>query len=259
MKKRISAVAAALLLALALCVPAMAVDGKMDYVIDSDDLFTLYEWEGLENQAAEISQHHGCGVYIQFVYDYNDYDYGSIYETAETLYYADDFGEGEGQDGILLLVSFDTLDYALYYYGDKAALAFDANAIARLEEAFLPLFGEEDWCGGFYAYLAACDESLTRAETVTPAQADTPVSPARRILTVVGISCLVSLLICLSLKGKMKTVHRKSEARRYTADGLQLTDQYDRYTHTTESVRRVESSGSSSGGSNSSGGSSGKI
>lgn len=293
MKKRISVLCMALLLALSLCVPTLALDGKMEYVFDPDDLFTYYEWEQLEIQAAEISQRHNCGVYIHFVCDYNDFDYGGLRDTAETLYIGYDLGEGEGSDGILLLVSFYTEEYYLYVYGDDASFAFDETALGKLEDAFLPLFAEEDWCGGFRAYLEACDEALTYAEGIptvpdaatepdaaaepdSPASDETPTEdgtlptepdaveePAssnllRRILTVVGISCVISLLICLGLKGKMKSVHRKSEAKNYTANGgLQLTEQYDRFTHTTESVRRIDNGGSS--GSKGGSGSGGKI
>lgn len=288
MKKRISVLCMALLLALSLCVPALALDGKMEYVFDPDDLFTYYEWEQLEIKAAEISKNHGCGVYIQFVCDYNDYDYGGLRDTAETFYIGYELGEGEGSDGILLLVSFYTEEYYLYVYGDDASFAFDETALAQLEDAFLPLFAEEDWCGGFHAYLEACDETLTYAETI-PTVPDAVTEPdsqpgdetltgdeaiptepdataesgatLRRILTVVGISCLISLLICLGLKGKMKSVRRKSEAKGYTVNGgLQLTEQYDRFTHTTESVRRIDNGGSSgSKGSKGGSGSGGKI
>lgn len=268
MKKRISAIFTALLMTIVLCVPTLALNGLMEYVLDPDDLLTYEEWEALENEAAEITQRHDVGVYVVFVDDYSYYDYndsGNVYETAETLYHKDSFGEGEGLDGILLLVSQYTRDYALYTYG-AAEQAFD---ISELEDSFLSYLGDDDWYGGLDAYLVACDEALTRAETAVPtetgtsAEADTPaepVSPVRGILTVVGISCVVALLICLALKGKMKTVHRKSEARQYTANGgLQLTERYDHYTHTTESRRRVEKKSADSGKSGGGGGGSGKF
>lgn len=262
MKKRISAIFTALLMTLVLCVPALAENGLMEYVFDPDDLLTYEEWEALENEAAEITRCHDVGVYVVFVDDYSYYDYGTVYDTAEMLYYEEGLGVGDGQDGILLLVSQYTRDYALYTYG-AAEQAFD---ISELEDSFLPYLSDDDWYGGFDAYLVACDEALTYAEADAPAQSDTPAeaddpaepaSPVSGVLTAVGISCLVALLICLALKGKMKTVHRKTEAKKYTANGgLQLTEKYDRYTHTTESVRRIEKKSSDSG---SGGGGSGKF
>lgn len=262
MKKRVSILCMVLLLTLTLCVPTMALNGQMEYVIDSDDLLSYTEWEMLEEYAAEISQRHGCGVYIQFIFDYNEYQYGDMYDTAETFYYGYELGEGEDKEGILLLVSYDTMEYALYVFGKNAGRAFDESGLDNLEEVFLPYFAEEDWTSGFYVYLEGADSLLTYAEEhpASPVQITSePVSPIRRVLTVVFISCVISLLICLSLKGKMKSVRRKSEAKNYTANGgLQLTEKYDRFTHTTESVRRIENNNSSDGGRSGSG-RSGKI
>lgn len=280
MKKRISAIFTALLLSLALCIPTSALNGIMDYMIDSDDLLTYEEWETLEEQAAEISRRHGIGVYVQFVYDYTSFDYGDVYETAEAFYHEDGFGEGEGLDGILLLVSQYTRDYALYHYGESAGAVFTAECIDALEECFLPFFGENDWCGGFDAYLVACDEYLTEgppAQEIMPTEEITPTeeispeqgsaqseplqeSPIGGILKAVVISCAVALIVCLVLKGKMKSVSRKTEAKNYvTFGGLELTERYDRFTHTTESRCRIEKKESNQKSGGNGGGSSGKF
>lgn len=267
MKKRISALLMALLLCAALCVPAWASDGIMNYVIDAEDVLHYEDWDGLEDLAADISQRHGCGVYIYFTEDYTYYGDGSPTDVAKLLYEhpAAPMGEGEGMDGILLLLSLYERDWVLYVHGEKAEYAF-GGAHDSLAKEFLPYFADDNWEGGFHAYLLACDEYLTRAEQGAPAQGgstqdDTaPVSPVKSILTVVGISCLVALLICLALKGKMKTVRRKSEARKYTTGGgLHLTEKYDRYTHTTETVRHIESSSGGGGGGGGSSSSSGKF
>lgn len=265
MKKKISAMLLALLMTIALCVPAWASNGIMDYVIDAEDVLVYEEWDALEDRAAEISRRHGCGVYVYFTEDYTYYGDGGAYDVARQLYADPEapFGEGEGMEGILLLVSLRERDWALYVYGDKAVYAFGIDPEETLSGEFLPYFAEDDWVGGFSAYLSACDQCLTRAGQGDPVpggstQDDTaPASPVKSILTSVGISCVIALLVCLVLKGKMKSVHRKAEARNYTSNGgLHLTEKYDHYTHTTESVRHIESS---SGGGGSSGGSSGKF
>lgn len=245
MKKRVSAVFTAILLTLALCVPALAADGTMNYVIDTNDLLTYEEWETLEDQAADISQRHGCGVYIVTVDDYTVYGSGDVYDVTTQLYNDPEngFGLGEGREGIILLLSMYERDYALFIHGEYAEYAFNAYGQAELENAFLPSFGEDDWCGGFAGYLAACDSYLTQAENGEPVQE----SPVGGILTAVGISCAAALVIRLVLKGKMKTVRRKVEAQAYVAaGGLNLMERYDRFTHTTETVRTIEKQSSSS-------------
>lgn len=239
MKKKLLAILTVLLLALSLCAPVLASDGIMNYVIDADDLLTYAEWDPLEDQAADISQRHGCGVYVVFLYDYTVYGYGSVYDTAAQLYHEENYGEGEERNGIMLLVSMSTRDYALFVYGEKAEYAFNSYGLSELEDVFLPSFGENDWCGGFSGYLTACDNYLTQADAGKPVQKST----LQRLVPAVGISCIISLIICMVQKGKMKTVRRKTDAHAYiTFDGLNLTESYDQFTHTTETRRRIERS-----------------
>ena len=63
-----------------------------------------------------------------------------------------------------------------------------------------------------------------------------------------------ALLVCMILKGQMKSVRKGVDANVYTTagGGLKLTDSYDHYTHTTETRRKIESD--SGGGGRSSGG-----
>ena len=69
-----------------------------------------------------------------------------------------------------------------------------------------------------------------------------------------GIGVVLALAVCLFLKSKMKSVRQGAEADAYvTAEGLNLTEQYDRYTHTTKTSRKI-SKDSDSGSSDHSGG-----
>lgn len=252
MKKRISALLTALFLAAALCTSALAAGGSMDYVYDLSGLLAYDDWEMLEAQAADIAQRTGCGVYIVAVDDYADYGEGSVYDVAAQIFNIADngFGVGADRDGILLLLSMYGGDWAMFVHGEGAEYAFNDYGQAALEDSFLPALGESDWYGGFAGYLAACDEYLTLASAGAPVRA----SVVKSILPVVGISCAVSLVICLILKGKMKTVRRKAQAQAYVSfGGLNLTERYDRYTHTTESRSQVENTSKSESGGGGSG------
>lgn len=249
MKKKISALLTVLLLLSALCTSALAAEGGVTHLYDLSGLLTVDERAALESRAQDISARGGCGVYLVAVDDYTAYGYGSVYEVATQMFNNADngFGVGAERNGILLLLSLNERDWAMFVNGERAEYAFNEYGQAELEDSFLPAFGENDWYGGFSGFLTACDEYLTLAASGEPVRE----SVVKRIIPVVGVSCVVSLVICLNLKGKMKTVRRKAEARTYVASGgLRLTDSYDRYTHTTESRRSVEksSSGESGGG-----------
>lgn len=131
----------------------------MSYVIDANDLLTYEGWEKPENLAADISQRHGCGVYIVIVDDYTAYGFGEVYDVTTQLYNDTEsgFGLGDDREGILLLLSMHARDYALFVHGESAQYAFDDYGQTDLENTFLPSFGEDDWYGGFAGYLTACD------------------------------------------------------------------------------------------------------
>lgn len=239
MKRIISTLLTVLLLLSALCCCALAADEEASFVTDISGLLTCEEWEELESTAQEISSRNDCGVYIVIVDDYNDYGSGDVCDIASQVFnHADNgFGVGADRNGILLLLSMNEHDWAMYVHGKTAKYAFDDYGLSMLEDSFLPEFGDSDWYGGFSGYLSACDEYLTKAASGDPVRE----SPVLSILVVVGVSCLIALVVCLVLKGKMKSVRRKVEAQAYiAAGGLCLTDSYDQFTHTTETRRRIE-------------------
>lgn len=228
-------------------------DADMNYIFDLSDQLSYEEWVELEARASDISQRHGCGVYAAFVDDFTEYGGGNdVYKTTYQLYHASELGMGADRDGIIILLSMDDRDYAMFVYGDHAEYAFDRYGQKELEDAFLGYFGDNDWYGGVSHYLDTCDEYLTRAEEGKPVRKNT----LPMYLIVVAASCAIAGGICLMLKWQMKTVHKKAEANEYVAaGGLNLTKQYDRYTHTTETRRKIhDDSDSNSGTSSCSGG-----
>ena len=221
----------------------------MKYIFDNSDLLTFDEWEKLEARAADISQRHGCGVYVAFVDDFTEYGYGNdVYKTTYQLYHANELGMGENRDGIIILLSMADRDYAMFVYGENAEKAFDKYGQEQLEDTFLGYFGDNDWYNSVSSYLDTCDEYLTLAEEGNPVRKNT----LPMYIIVVVASCAISGFICLMLKQRMQTVHKKVEANEYVADGgLQLTEQYDRYTHTTETRRKINNDSDSGGGTSS--------
>ena len=221
----------------------------MNYIFDLSDQLSFEEWAELEARASDISQRHGCGVYVAFVDDFTEYGYGNdVYKTTYQLYHANELGMGENRDGIIILLSMADRDYAMFVYGENAEKAFDKYGQEQLEDTFLGYFGDNDWYNGVSSYLDTCDEYLTLAEEGNPVRKNT----LPMYIIVVVASCAISGFICLMLKQRMQTVHKKAEANEYVADGgLQLTEQYDRYTHTTETRRKINNDSDSGGGTSS--------
>lgn len=231
--------------------------GGMQYVYDVSGLLTYEQWQELEYRAQAISQSCRCGVYFAIVDDYTDYGDGSVYETTYQLYHNSGLGYGLGRDGIIVLLSMEERDYAMFVYGEYAEYAFNEYGREMLEERFLGNFGDNDWYGGISNYLSGCEEFLAKAE------ADDPVRPSYwpRIAMMTALSCLAAGIVCYILLRGMKTVRPGAKADAYVAaGGLQLTEQRDQFSHTTvtRTAIRKESSGGGGTRSESGGGGSGR-
>lgn len=271
MKRRLSALLLALLLTLALAVPALAAG---DWITDDAGLLTASETAALAQQAQQLADTYGVGVYIRTVDDYADDGFSDVETAAYTLYHNDALGVGDGRDGVLLLLSMSNRKYATFVYGDKAEPLFPSSALQRLEDGFLDDFRHDDWYSGFCDYIDGCagilsGESYAGGDTdyAYSTDHDTDVDPGfsapsllHNFVIALVVSCVIALIVCLILKAKMRSVRRQTEARAYvTPEGLHLTRRDDVYTHTTTTRRKIERdndhhSGGGGGGSDFSGG-----
>ena len=246
MKQRFVTLLLALLAALTLTVPAWAEQQSGDpFVYDTAGLLSEADYADLEQTADAISWQYRCAVYIVTVDDYGRYG-GDAYEAAANIYNGQDFGIGAERSGILLLLSMWDRSYALYVRDGYAKSMVGNYAQTVLEDSFLDYFGADDWYGGFNAYLTTCEDMFQQAADGHPVTKPL----GKVILPALAVGCGVALMICLVMKGKMKSVRKGAEADVYvTAEGLELTERSDIYTHTTETRRRKNSKdGSESGG-----------
>lgn len=249
MKRTLLSLFLALSLVLLLAAGASAAETYAN-VMDTAGLLTDQEVQALDSQAAAASRSHGVGIYIATVPDYRELDRDGVYEATYGLYHALSLGEGADRDGIILLLSMEDRDFATFCYGKKAENAFSDYALQKMEEEFLDDFRENDWYGGFSDYLRCCDDFLTQAEAGKPVRE----SPMPRILLFCGIALVIAGIVCLVLVLQMKSVAKKTTAGAYAVGGLQLTGYYDRFTHRTETRRKIQTNTGSGGGSSHSGG-----
>lgn len=69
--------------------------------------------------------------------DYTEYRDGSVFEVTYQLYHNNQLGVGDGRDGVIVLLSMEERDYAMFVYGEYAEYAFDEYGQEKLEEKFL--------------------------------------------------------------------------------------------------------------------------
>ena len=252
MKKLCSLFLVLLLLAAAASVPALAED--TEFVYDWAEILSDTEVSALTEAAASISRDHNVGVYIVTLSDMEDYNFHDIEACAETFFNDMELGLGADRTGIMLILSMAERDYDIDAHGDFAHYAFTDYGKTTISDAFLDNFRQNDWYGGFYDYLARCEQMLILAEAGEPVD----ITVSERVsagLTPGGLICsaalslLIAWLVCSLLKGKMKTAKLAAEADSYVPDGTaRITDRQDRFTHTTQTRRKIEKSDSSRSG-----------
>ena len=260
MKKRIICLLAALLLLLGLSVSASA--AVYANVIDTAELLSESEAEALDARCSELEQTYGCGVYLVTVDDYTAYySADSIESFAESVFLDLGLGAGEEQDGVLLVLSMAERDYDICAHGTIGNRAFtDYGKGVLAERYFLSAFGEDNWYAGFDRYVDGCTEFLQLDAQGEPF--DQATDPERlediqvlKWLAVILVPLLTALVVCLVMKGKMKTARRQTHADAYIpSNGVRLTRQDDVYLTTTQTRVKIETQKSGGGTTVNSGG-----
>ncbi len=239
--------------------------GEQHYITDEAGLLQDSQRLELERQAKDISQRYGCGVYLVTVGDYTDTAPGSVYDCARVIYTQKNLGLGAEQNGLLLLLSMEDRDYSLISHGTAGNAAFTDYGKDVLTDAFLPALADNDWYEGFQLYLEQSETLLAQAAAGHPV--DAPGQNVGRfhplaILFSLVLGSGVAAIVCLILKGSMKSVREAAGASAYLEpDGVQFTIRQDHFTHRTQTRRKIETEvkSSSSGGSGGFSGKSGKF
>ena len=223
-------------------------------VTDAAGLLDSSELVQLETLASETSDQYGVGIYIVTMNDYRDANSEGAYEATYTIYHEYTMGVGENRNGIMLMLSMNERDWAMFVYGDYAEYAFNYYGQEKLEDSFLDNFSENDWYGGFENYIEECTVYLEKASAGHPVRK----SPVVPIIFFCGLSLLIALIVLGIMWNKMKSVHIGTNANTYVSGDLELTEQSDLFTHRTRTRRKIKKSSSSGSSSHSGGGGSGR-
>jgi len=220
----------------------------LNHITDTVGLLTEDEWQALEQQAFDLGSKYDFGVYVIVLDDYTRYAEGDIFDTGTALYHGYALGSGSDYDGLLLLLSTNTRDYTLVVNGHYGNYAFNGAGREALTAFFLDNFKEDDWYGGFSDYLtwagnyleAAAQENPYNAENLPTESDSTKEKGMSSIATVLLLPLIPAFIVLLVLNSKMKSVETATKAAHYLKGSLELTDRSDRYTHTTETRKKIE-------------------
>ena len=231
-------------------------------VVDEADVLTDQEESLLLEKLDEISERQQLDVVVATVRSLNGL---SVQQRADDFYYYNGYGYGDFRDGILLLQCPQERDLWISTNGYGIDAFTDAGQEYIWNE-ILPDFRNDNYAKGYMRFAELCDDFISRARSGNrydlgnmPAKKKSPL----RFLWALVIGAAGSFTMGQSKKAKLKSVHRKHTADRYTPNGgLHLFVKEDRLIDRRVVTRRIQQprpSGGGGGGSSTHMGSSGSM
>lgn len=252
MKRKWIALVLLTLMLTSLAVPVRAEETvTFGYVTDQAGLLTMDQWTELTKRSQSLESTYGCAVYLVLLEDYKSF--GSTPEkAAKYLYETYDLGCGADKNGIMLMLSMADRDFWLLGHGDTANKALTDHGRKKMQKAFLPCFGDDDWYGGAESYYTVAEQYLKLAAEGTPFDKDTDPDEKNNPFLSYGIGLLVGVAaaftVCFVFKSQMNTAVHQSAAGQYVPeDGIAIRNRTDRYTHSTVQRIKIEKDDSSGG------------
>lgn len=248
MKRRILLIIMTLLLTLGLSAAAAFADDNdspATYFGDPIEIVSVDNWETINTRLAEISEAQECAVYI---YTTNDFEGLDPQAFADDLYDGANLGYGSDQSGILLVVNFESGDWAISTKG----FGMEAITVAGQEYLMDQVTAQlrDDPAAAFTTYADLCEDFLIKAHAGTPY--DTGNLPGEEkgfslpldILIGIVIGIAIAFFIVGRQKAALKTVRREAAAKNYMRHGsLNLTARNKQFLYNT--VDRIEKQSSS--------------
>ncbi len=233
-------------------------DGRLlPRLVDEAELLSKSEAEKLLATLDEISERRQLDI---VVVTNNSLGEKNVTQYADDFFDYNGYGFGENHDGILLLLSMDTREWAISTCGSGIDIFTDRGQEYMTDE-FLPYISDGEYYDGFNRFAELCDEFAGEYADSGKAYdyGNMPKQPFGWVKAIIGslpIGLVAGLIVALVLCSQLNSVKPQNLADEYAKKGsLKLTEKNDLYLyHTITRTARPKDTDSSSGGS--SGGSS---
>jgi hypothetical protein len=260
MKKIIACIITLTFIISVTAIPAFAANDEWSYsdranylIEDTADMLTDQEDGALEEKLNEISLKNKCEVAIVTLtsLDVIGENPGSIQDVADDIYDYFEYGFGDNDDGLLLLVT--PTERAITTYG-FAQTAFTDDGLAYMVGELKPLFEKGHNNEALNKFADETDRFLQKARNGKPYTKWTLKPLGVRVgltaLLAIAIGLLLSSIIMISMKNSMKSVRFQGQADFYLKEGsLVINNSKDNFIGTDVSrVKKVKSESRDGGG-----------
>ena len=208
---------------------AVSVSAATDaFVYDDAGLLTEGERADLANRLARLSDTYNAQIVVVTIPSAEGNDPDAIVE-----YFYDNMGIGYGEnlDGVLLLVCMDPREYRILSNGYCAA-AIDPADINAIGSVIVNDLSEGDYADAFDIFAEKCEYYLDGHLN------GFSFNFGMNLMIALMVGLVAGLITAKSLKGQLKTVHKKNEAKSYIKAGsMNLQTQNDVFLY--RDVRRT--------------------
>ena len=254
--RSLCAALAALVLLLALAVPAFAAEnGFADLYYrlnDSAEVLTEDEDSELEASLEELSVRQSFDVTIATIDSLESEGYTSMEEYADDLYDYCQFGYGADRDGVLLLVSTGDRKWHISTCG-YGITAFTDAGIQYIGEQMTPFMADGDYAGAFRTFVQWADDYVTAAREGHPYDVNNlPREPLSLmyLFLALGIGLVLAWVVVSVMKSQLRSVAFQENAASYVREGsMNLTNSRELFLYRdVQRTKHVEEKDSDSSG-----------
>ena len=248
-----------ILLSLCSVSQAYSSNAQLTFITDEVGYLTEQDQKDLEAAAESAAEVYDCGMYFIIVSDFKQYaSVQTLSEFADVVYDYYTLGIGSERNATLFVVCTLSEEYIISAYGPMATSAIGNAEAEQISDEVYKCLYDGRWYDAYANFLSYCKQylSLCQETFVTePEQTTNPVVPANPVapasdapaknprkfngFLIIFIPLIVSIIVCLSMKGKMRTAIKQKKADDYIpCNGVTLTRQYENYLTTTREKKR---------------------
>lgn len=218
-------------------------------VVDEADILDDEEEEKLQKQLTETAERYQCDVVAVTMDTIGGED---IEQFADSYFYYNGYGYGDGESGILFLVTMQERKFRLATRGD-ATIVFTDYGLEKMDEIVSEELSEGNYYEAFSEFGDLAEQFMKEARDDRPYDVDhtykKPMPLGIRLLIALVAGLVVAAVVVAVLFAQLKSVGTEREAWEYVRSGsFHLTRQRDIFLYRNITRRKIEHEDHSGGG-----------